>query len=87
VVIDEELLLEAVRDAHQAAKPADAASVSVALGPIADAGGYWDLATVADDLAELEALGKLEVAPSFQWEGIDPPPKTRIAYVVPSEGS
>jgi hypothetical protein len=85
VTIDEDLLLAAVGDVHQAGKPADAPSVSVALGPIADAGGYWDLTTVADDLAELESLGKLERAPAFQWEGTGPPPKTRIAYVVSAE--
>jgi hypothetical protein len=63
VVIDEHLLLEAIRDVHEVGEPADAANVSVALGATADDGGYWDVTTVADDLAELESLGKLEHAP------------------------
>jgi hypothetical protein len=63
VVIDEHLLLEAIRDVHEVGEPADAENVSVALGATANDGGYWDVTTVADDLAELESLGKLEHAP------------------------
>jgi hypothetical protein len=55
------------------------------LGAIADDGGHWELATVADGLAELESLGKLERPAAFEWEGIGPPPKTRIAYAVTGE--
>jgi hypothetical protein len=40
---------------------------------------------VADDLAELESLGKLKRAPTFDWGGVESMPKTRIAYELPSE--
>jgi hypothetical protein len=63
VVIDEHLLLEAIRDAREAGAPLDPRNVSVALGATADDGGYWDVTTVADDLAELESLGKFEHVP------------------------
>jgi hypothetical protein len=63
VVIDEHLLLEAILDVREAGAPANPANVSVALGATADDGGYWDVTTVADDLAELESLGKFEHAP------------------------
>ena len=85
VVIDEDLLLNAVRKLSSAGKLARADTVRVELGAIADEGGHWELATVADDLAELESLGKLERPAAFEWEGIGPPPKTRIAYVVAGE--
>jgi hypothetical protein len=65
VVIDEDLLLEAVRDVHQAPERADATNVTVALGPRADDGDYWDVTNVANDLAELESLGKHERASAF----------------------
>ena len=64
-MIDEQRFLEAIRDVHEAGEPADAANVSVALGPTAYDGGYWDVTTVADDLAELESLGKLQQAPGL----------------------
>ena len=63
MVIDEHLLLEAIRDVREAGAPPDPTNVSVALGATADDGGYWDVTTVADDLAELESLGKFEHAP------------------------
>jgi hypothetical protein len=63
VVIDEHLLLEAIRDVREAGAPLDTRNVSVALGATADDGGYWDVTTVADDLAELESLGKFEHVP------------------------
>jgi hypothetical protein len=63
VVIDEHLLLEAIRDVREAGAPPDPTNVSVALGATADDGGYWDVTTVAGDLAELESLGKFEHAP------------------------
>ena len=85
MVIDEDLLLNAVRTLNAAGKLARADTVSIELGPLADDGGNWNLATVADDLAELESVGKLERAPTFVWEGIGPPPKTRIAYALPGE--
>ncbi len=58
--IDEDLLIEAVRDVHQARESADATTLTVALGPSADDGGFWDVTTVANNLAELESVGKLE---------------------------
>jgi hypothetical protein len=58
VVIDEDLLFEAVRDVHDARERGDAPNVSVPLGPVADDGGYWDVTTVTNDLAELESLGE-----------------------------
>jgi hypothetical protein len=85
VVIDEDLLLNAVRTLNAAGKLARADTLSIELGAIADDGGHWDVMTIADDLAELESLGKLERAAAFEWEGIGPPPKTRIAYVVAGE--
>jgi len=85
VVIDKDLLLSAVRALNAAGKLARADTVSIELGAIADDGGHWDVITVADDLAELESVGKLERAPTFVWEGIGPPPKTRIAYALPGE--
>jgi hypothetical protein len=63
VVIDEHLLLEAIRDVREAGAPPDPTNVSVALGATSDDGGYWDVTTVAGDLAELESLGKFEHAP------------------------
>jgi hypothetical protein len=50
------------------------------LGDIADDGGYFDVMDVADDLAELESLGKLSRAPAVDWSGSEPPPITRIPY-------
>ncbi len=58
--IDEDLLIEAVHDVHQARESADATTLTVALGPSADDGGFWDVTTVANNLAELESVGKLE---------------------------
>ncbi len=63
MVIDEHLLLEAIRDVREAGAPSDPTNVTVALGATADDGGYWDVTTVAGDLAELESLGKFEHAP------------------------
>jgi len=77
VVIDEDLLLKAVVRVIKAEKPAHAVNVRVELGEIADDGGVMD---VADDLAELESLGKIERAPAVDWSGTEPPPKTRIPY-------
>jgi hypothetical protein len=81
-VIDEDELVKAVRALNAAGKPARAHTLSIEPGAIADDGGHWDVMTIADDLAELESLGKLERAPAFEWEGIGLPPKTRIVYVV-----
>jgi hypothetical protein len=77
VVIDEDLLLTAVVRVIKAEKPAHAVNVRVELGEIADDGGVMD---VADDLEELESLGKLERTPAVDWSGTEPPPKTRIPY-------
>jgi hypothetical protein len=63
VVIDEHLLLEAIRDVREAGGPADPENVCVALGATGGDGGYWDVTTVADDLAELESLRKFEDTP------------------------
>jgi hypothetical protein len=84
VVIDEDLLLNAVHTLGSTGKLARADTVCIELG-VADDGGHWELATVADDLAELESLGKLERPAAFEWEGIGPPPKTRIAYALTGE--
>ena len=80
VVIDEGLLLEAVRDVTEAGRSAHAENVSVELGQIADVGGYFDARIVADDLEELESLGRLERVCEFDWGGSDATRKTRIAY-------
>ena len=77
MVIDEDLLLKAVVRVIKAEKPAHAVNVRVELGEIADDGGVMD---VADDLEELESLGKLSRAPAVDWSGTEPPPKTRIPY-------
>jgi hypothetical protein len=80
VVIDEDEVLESVRAIYDAGMSADAINVRLELGDIADDGGYFDVMDVADDLAELESLGKLSRAPADDWNGGDPPPKTRIPY-------
>jgi hypothetical protein len=85
LVIDEGLLLEAVSIVNEAGKRARAHKVRLELGKIADDGGYFDVMDVADDLAELESLGKLKRAPTFDWGGVESMPKTRIAYELPSE--
>jgi hypothetical protein len=85
VVIDKDLLLNALHSLNTAGKLARADTLSIELGGIADDGGYWDVITVADDLAELESLGKIERPAAFEWEGVGPPPKTRIAYVLTGE--
>jgi hypothetical protein len=85
VVIDEDLLLEAVRDVTEAGRPAHAESVRGALGKLADDGGYFDVKVVAADLKELESLGKLKRARAFDWNDSGPTPETRIPYVLPSE--
>jgi hypothetical protein len=85
VVIDEDELVNAVRTLNAAGKLARADTVRLELGATAGDGRQWELATVADDLAELESLGKLERPAAFEWEGIGPPPKTRIAYAVTGE--
>lgn len=82
MVIDKDLLLNAVRALNAAGKLARADTVSVELSASGDDGGYWDVITVADDLAELESLGKIERPDAFAWEGIGSPPRTRIAYVL-----
>jgi hypothetical protein len=82
VVIDEDLLLTAVVRVIKADKPAHAVNVRVELGETADDGGVMD---VADDLEELESLGKLKRAPGIEWNDSGPTPKTRIRYVLPSK--
>ena len=83
VVIDEDELVKAVRALNAGGRPARADTVSIELGAIADDGRHWDLMAVADDLAELESLGKLERAAAFEWEGVGPPPKALIWYEAP----
>ena len=80
MVIDEDELLESVRAVYDAGKSAHAVNVRVELGDIADDGGYFDVMEVADDLAELESLGKLSRAPAVDGSGSEPPPITRIPY-------
>jgi hypothetical protein len=55
MVIDEDELLESVRAVHDAAESAHAVNVRIELVDIEDAGGYFDVMDVADDLAELES--------------------------------
>ena len=86
MVIDEDELLDSVRVVNEAGNPADAGNVRAELGDIADEGGYFDVWVVADDLAELESLGKLKLAPAFAWGGSESTPKARIAYdLVPQD--
>jgi hypothetical protein len=85
VVIDEGVLLEAVRVVNEAGRPAHAENVRKYLGPIADDGGHFDVTVVSDDLEELESLGKLKHAPAVDWDYSGPTPETRIPYVLPSE--
>jgi hypothetical protein len=80
VVIDEDELLESVRAVYDAGKSAHAVNVRFELGDIADDGGYFDVMDVADDLAELESLGKLSRVSAVDWSGSEPPPITRIPY-------
>jgi hypothetical protein len=85
VVIDEELLLDAVRVVDGAGRPAHAENVRKYLGQAADTGGHFNVGVVAADLEELESLGKLKRAPAFEWNDSGPPPNTRLPYVLPSE--
>jgi hypothetical protein len=85
VVINGDLLLEAVGSLREAGVSAHAENVRVELGQLADDGGYFDVGDVADDLAELESLGELERDVEAVWEESGPIPKTRIEYVLPSE--
>jgi hypothetical protein len=80
VVIDQYELVESVRAVCDAGKSAHAINVRVELGEIARDGGYFDVMDVADDLAELESLGKLSRVPAVDWGGSETPPKTRIPY-------
>jgi hypothetical protein len=80
VVIDEDELLESVRAVYEAGKSPHAVNVRIELGDIADAGGYFDVMDVADDLAQLESLGKLERAPAEDWGASEPMPITLIPY-------
>ena len=77
MVIDEDELLDAVVRVTNEGNPAHADNVRDALGQIADDGEYFDVMVVAEDLAELESLGKLQL---IEWGGSEPMPKTRIAY-------
>jgi hypothetical protein len=85
VVIDEELLLEAVVRVTNEGNRAHAGNVRVELGKIADDGEYFDEMVVAADLAELESLGRLELARRIDWRGSEPMPKPRIAYELRGE--
>ena len=53
MVIDEDLLLDAVWEVNEAGKRGRAGNVRDELGKIADGGGYFEVMVVADDLAEL----------------------------------
>jgi len=83
MTIDADALIKAVRACNVVGELARADNVSAMLSPIA--GRRWDHNTVADDLAELESHGKLKRAQGFEWEGSEPLPKTRIAYVLPGD--
>ena len=52
----------------------------IELEDIADDGGNFDVMDVADDLAELQSLGKLSRAPAGDWDYSARTPETRIAY-------
>jgi hypothetical protein len=80
VVIDQYELVESVRAVCDAGKSAHAINVRVELGEIARDGGYFDVMDVADDLAQLESLGKLERAPAEDWGASEPMPITLIPY-------
>src|SRR5260370_37508382 len=79
VVIDEDELLESVRAVYEAGKSAHAVNVRVELGDIADDGGYFDVMDVADDLAELQWLGKVSRGPSGDWGYQAATPGTQLA--------
>jgi hypothetical protein len=79
MVIDEDELLASVRAVHDAGKSAHAVNVRIELGDIEDAGGYFDVMDVADDLAELESRGKLERVPAENWGGSEPT-RTLLPY-------
>jgi hypothetical protein len=81
VTIDEDLLVQAVRELQEAGQEAHAFNVRTQLGTIADDGGYFDAMVVASDLAELESLAKLVRAHAVDW-GMDVP-LTRMAYILP----
>jgi hypothetical protein len=85
MVFDDKLLIESVRALNARGRPARSDTVSIELGLISGTGADWDVVTVAEDLAELETLGKLERAADFEWEGVGSPPITLIAYAVPGE--
>ena len=86
MVIDEDLLLNAVRTLQAGRRLARADTVSIKVGTIADErgrAGMWE--PFPHDLVELESVGKLEHAPTFAREGNRPPPKTLILYALPRE--
>ena len=83
VAIDEDRLIEAVRALNAVGRPARSDTVSIELGVIKDDGRHWNVAAVADDLAELESRRMLKRDPAFVWEDVGSPPKALIAYVVP----
>ena len=82
MVIDEDELLKAVVSVVNEGNPAHAGNVRLKLGKIADDGDYFDVGVVAAELAELEALGKLELDRRVEWGGSERTPKTHIAYVL-----
>jgi hypothetical protein len=84
-MIDEDELLKAVVRVIKAENPANAECTRVELGEIADDGRYFDVWVVGDDLAELESLGKLKLAPTFDLGGSESMPSARIQYELPSE--
>jgi hypothetical protein len=81
MTVDEELLLEAMRQLQDSGTYPNAEEMSQHLGPYSDQGGYIDPAAIAADFAELEAIGRLQQAPSVDW-GADTP-ATRIRYMLP----
>jgi hypothetical protein len=82
VVIDEDLLIEAVRVLNEEQSIAHAERVSNHLGPIADDGRCFDVDVVADDLEELESRGKLRRATAADWSD-GPSPRERVGYELP----
>jgi hypothetical protein len=84
-MIDEDELLKAVVRVIKAENPANAECTRVELGETADDGRYFDVWVVGDDLAELESLGKLKLAPTFDLGGSESMPRARIQFELPSE--
>ena len=84
-MIDEDELLESCCARSSRRKTLPTLNVPrVELGEIADDGRYFDVWVVGDDLAELESLGKLKLAPTFDLGGSESMPRARIQTNCPA---